>query len=733
MPPRRKDTLNETASDVFVNRETPKRVFEDAVFSIPQKGCIIRTWYGIGGQGKTALARELFRMSSNDVEASYSHLRRGMLDLHGKPKTDPVRLLLWIRNAFAKSGVSFPAFDLAFTIMWEATRGEEPLPNFTNPWLKRTSEFAGDASTDTIILSRELFEEFAETIPGLGFLIKRGARYAFERSKKSWLEKTRDHLKCLYRNGEIIPSYELSELMPWMLAQDMNQHLKENPNDRFVLFIDEYESVFDAGGMGERWQDNKFDEYMRSFIAETDGLLALFFSRERLQWENSKDWQDDLKDAQHILGGLSEKDADEWLLKVSVNEADIRKAMIEGAREEAKTDAPIYPLLLDLQVQHWQNLASEATASDFSVSAHTFEGRLKTLVIRLLRDYPDAIEQALHHLAIPTHFDEDVFQHVIKTNNIPVSFGTFDRLKEISIVTENDNGWLSIHRAIADAIVILTKEQNLKKYRQSLIDYFSQRANPTRVSDVDQDTLIAMSEAMRLKLQQGVDGYVGWFYNTVNKIKEAEKAVFLELSWQQVFMVLKNSLGEGHPDTLTTRHNLAQQIGNQGRYGEAEAEFRAIWEIQRQPDALGEEHPSTLTTRHNLAQQIGNQGRYGEAEAELRAIWEIQRQPDALGEEHPDTLATRHNLARQIGTQGRYGEAEAELRAIWEIQRQPDALGEEHPDNLRLKFYLAQVLDGQEQSDEATDLLTGLDEAMAQHFSNNHRWRTELAQYMSDR
>ena len=31
-------------------------------------------------------------------------------------------------------------------------------------------------------------------------------------------------------------------------------------------------------------------------------------------------------------------------------------------------------------------------------------------------------------------------------------------------------------------------------------------------------------------------------------------------------------------------------------------EFKAIWEIARQPR---ETHPSTLTTRHNLARQIG--------------------------------------------------------------------------------------------------------------------------------
>ena len=131
MPLPRRRTFS--ARTIFVDRDSPKRIFEDAVFGIPAKGCLVRVWYGVGGQGKTALARELFRMSDGTVDPSYRHLRRAMLDLHERPRTDPDRLLIWCRNAFAKAGLAFPAFDLAFAIMWERTRGDEPLPHFESP------------------------------------------------------------------------------------------------------------------------------------------------------------------------------------------------------------------------------------------------------------------------------------------------------------------------------------------------------------------------------------------------------------------------------------------------------------------------------------------------------------------------------------------------------------------------------------------------------------------------
>ena len=126
-----------------------------------------------------------------------------------------------------------------------------------------------------------------------------------------------------------------------MLAQDLNYHLRQNPTNRFVLFIDEYERVFDQSGAGAVWEENEFDQHMRSFVRYTNGLLAVFFSRERLPWEELRDWCDELKDNQHLLGGLADKDADNFLKAIPIDDEAIRKAIIDGARESpASGSAP---------------------------------------------------------------------------------------------------------------------------------------------------------------------------------------------------------------------------------------------------------------------------------------------------------------------------------------------------------------------------------------------------------
>ena len=601
MPPKRQSPSEDLASNIFVNRETPKKTFRDAALAIPNDGCLIRTWYGVGGQGKTALARELFRLASGDEDESYKHIRRGMVDLHGKAIIDPDLLMVWIRNAFAKSGVSFPAFDVAFNLMWEKTRGEETLPIFHKPWLKKSKGNSGEVTSDLITLTRETVEQTAETIPGLGLLIKKGVNWVIDRGTEHYLKKNRPHLNDILENGELKSGEKLRELMPWMLAQELNQHLSENPDERFVLFVDEYESILDAGGMGKLYNDNKFDNHMRKFIAETNGLLALFFSRERLHWadrgEDKQDWSDDLKDSQHLLGGLSSTDADKWLYKIPVENSEMRNAMVEGARENAKPGAPIYPLLLDLQVERFKKLGSKAAITDFNVEAESFEGRLETLVTRLLRDYEKGVENVLLHLAIPTRFDREVFEYVVEKNNIQISVDDYERLKELSIVTVDDDNWLSLHRAVADAIVQLHKERQ-QEWQESLLRHFVKRSNPEKITNVDNATLVAFTEATRLRLKQGLNGYVDWFSETIDQIEKAGKYYFLENEWSKIFNLLKKELGEEHPDTLTTRSNLAVQLGDLGNYEEAANEYRAVYTIRRKE--LGEEHPSTLTTRNNL-------------------------------------------------------------------------------------------------------------------------------------
>lgn len=72
-------------------------------------------------------------------------------------------------------------------------------------------------------------------------------------------------------------------------------------------------------------------------------------------------------------------------------------------------------------------------------------------------------------------------------------------------------------------------------------------------------------------------------------------------------------LGPEHPHTLTSLHNMANLLKEQGKLDEAEELFkRAVGARER---VLGAKHPKTIKTKENLAKTLTSQGKYMQATA----------------------------------------------------------------------------------------------------------------------
>jgi tetratricopeptide (TPR) repeat protein len=150
-----------------------------------------------------------------------------------------------------------------------------------------------------------------------------------------------------------------------------------------------------------------------------------------------------------------------------------------------------------------------------------------------------------------------------------------------------------------------------------------------------------------------------------------------------------NVLGADHEAVLSLRFQCAMSDRYQGRYADAEAEFRDIAGVQAR--VLGPDEPRTLGTRQELARVISNRGRYGESEVACRDVLDATQRE--LGPEHLDTLTARYYLARVLGERGRYKEAEAAYRDL--LKASTRALGPEHPITLIVRHNLAVQLNNQ--------------------------------------
>jgi len=194
---------------------------------------------------------------------------------------------------------------------------------------------------------------------------------------------------------------------------------------------------------------------------------------------------------------------------------------------------------------------------------------------------------------------------------------------------------------------------------------------------------------------------------------------------ERAFVLHQRLLGDNHPDTLHSAHNLALNLSALGEHERARQLHEQILPHYRR--VLGEDHFDTLTAAFNLATTLRALGECARARqldedtlirrrrmlgedhratlgsashlaADLRALGEREsaRQLDEdtliryrrlLGEDHPDTLASAHNLATTLRTLGKREWA----RQLDEdtLTRRRRVLGEDHPDTLASAHNLA--------------------------------------------
>jgi hypothetical protein len=135
-------------------------------------------------------------------------------------------------------------------------------------------------------------------------------------------------------------------------------------------------------------------------------------------------------------------------------------------------------------------------------------------------------------------------------------------------------------------------------------------------------------------------------------------------------------LGPDHADTLTTRNNVAHWTARSG--DEAGALWLSRLLLPDQDRVLGPDHPGTLTTRSNIASWTGRRGDQPGALRLFRLL--LPDQERVLGPDHPGTLTTRSDIAHWTA---RCGDPVGALRLFRELlPDQERVLGPDHPDTL---------------------------------------------------
>jgi tetratricopeptide (TPR) repeat protein len=141
---------------------------------------------------------------------------------------------------------------------------------------------------------------------------------------------------------------------------------------------------------------------------------------------------------------------------------------------------------------------------------------------------------------------------------------------------------------------------------------------------------------------------LGFILRETNRLSEAEPLMREDLQ------IIQKYLGEDHPRLATSLNNLAFLLRDLGRLNEAEPLLRRALDIDQ--SRFGPDSSEIATDLNNLALLLTETGRLSEAELFLRKALEISK--THLGTEHPATAIQLSNLAQLLQATGQLDQSE---------------------------------------------------------------------------
>jgi|GEM_PF-2602717 len=748
------------ARKIFTNRESPIRLFKDNFDgSQSTDDYKVIVWHGIGGQGKSALAREIKRIAIKQLPESFPNIKFAFakIDLEYARNRLAIEALLSVRLQLGKTfGSSFPCFDVGFARYFSESQPGVDIRQRHPELFKGENELLQDLI--------DLADDEIEKIFGLGALYK----YAMRKGREA-MEWYNQHGKDVLADLDQLDEAQIVEHLPKYLGADICS-IKENFSDaRIAIAFDTYEAFWRDYKSTDTVTNAHADAWVRKLVKETPGILILIFGRDKLRWDEIDTDFLDVIDT-HLLNGLSNTDAELFLKRVPIDEKHIRDRIIASSEG--------LPFYLDVQVDQYEKLRNE-NKIDLEAFATT-----EAAILPKFWNHLEVHEQEYaRYASYPFDLSENIMNELAKAFPGALGLLNWGWLKRQCFINEDDVGKPSMHNLMKSMIQNKELSERPERYRdihKVLFENYRKDTQPENVGGINIHHEHAIEAAIRHRWlsKSEFSDFRDWFNSQIEIFRVAERTALLERicvflvksysellgeehsetlvmrqnlalmigdgpqryneaekQFQDILKIQCNNeaLGESHPNTLSTRHNLAQLIAKQGRFIEAEKEFRDIWFRRRRSELLGNEHPHTLYTHHELAHILSKLGRYQEAEKEFRELCEIKRRPNIFGETHPSTLITRHGLALQIGEQERYQEAEKEFRELWEIARRPEVLGNEHIHVLATEFQIGKMLDLQDLSEQADRWLIGLEDKMSSQVAEDHHSMVELRAYMLER
>jgi tetratricopeptide (TPR) repeat protein len=625
----------------FTDREDFIAAFDKALAEAVTAEPRALVYYGVGGIGKTSLRKELNRQ----LAVRPGHVS-AMLDFDIASFREPETALFVLRKALRdRYKVQFPSFDIAYAVYWQKVRPQVPLTRGNFPLLE-----SGTVLSDLLDVLGNL------TVVGL---IPRLAGIALKGSQPIrdwWTKRGSKELRDLPGMEPV----QIAERLPMFWAADLKDYLAARQS-RAVLFLDTYEALSE----GERTEARvlRRDDWVRELVSQLPEVLWVVCGRERLRWEESDpDWTKCL--SQHLVGGLAEADARQFLQSCGITEPAIQQVIVEGSQG--------LPYYLDLAVDTWVEIQERKnqtpTAADFARTP-------KEILTRFLRHLTQFEVETLKVLAVPRFWDSNLFERLVTEFQTGYPLTAFADLCRFSFMNEGaaQDTW-TMHQLMRQSLQEHTSPELVKRVHRLLFEHYDAQLKDIDIRNITDRQKAALVEAFyHGRAALTVQELWQWFVKPGEQFEQATQWRLLIPLYQQVENDLEAELGPDHPVVAESLNDLAELLDAQGKYPEAEPLLRRALAIREK--AFGLEHRDVAQSLCNLANLLHERGKYDEAEPLARRALAIHEK--VLGPEHPDLATELNNLAMLLQSLDKYVEAEPLLGRALAIREK--VFGPEHP------------------------------------------------------
>lgn len=352
----------------------------------------VLTFYGVGGIGKTALSQELERrLLAGAGSEGRDDVVSVRIDISEEGACDIENLLLRLRAGLGQLGNRWQAFDLALASYWARAHPGETLQEFmdASPSVRRASRSVG--------LSEQIAANIGQVVPddvgGLTGLAHRAALVTF-RAVRDRVREGRLLSDCeLFAElVEADADYETLSYFPYLLAWDLEQQSRQGRRPTVCVFLDTFEVLNGR-------TDRAVERFVQRCVYLMPNVLFVITGRNRVDWADSggtgeldftgpQCWpnlhfsNETAEPRQHLVGYLSDSDADRYLRETLTRDGE--PAMPAAVRERIVSGGQGLPLYLDLSVSHFVELIARGQQP----SEDDFGGTFTAVATRSIRDLP---------------------------------------------------------------------------------------------------------------------------------------------------------------------------------------------------------------------------------------------------------------------------------------------------------------------------------------------------------